>query len=125
MQTENYISKNSILECSCGCGLKPQNSALWFLESLARQYHVLFNKDLVVSSGARCFRHNAEVGGVANSAHIKGLAFDVLYSNSRECYEIIKYLFAMGIKRIGINFNKNFIHFDIDSSLPQEVLFKY
>lgn len=125
MEKENYISENSVLECSCGCGLKPQDCALWFLESLARQYHIMFNKNIIVSSGARCFSYNSKVGGVSNSAHTKGLAFDVLYSNSKECYAIIKHLMSIGIKRIGINFNKSFVHFDVDPSLPQDVLFKY
>jgi len=125
MQTETHISSNSILECSCGCGFKPTASALWFLHSLARQYHALFGKDMTVTSGARCYARNKAVGGVSNSAHTKGLAFDVAYANSRECYAILEHLYKMGIKRIGINFAKSFVHFDIDASLPQEVLFKY
>lgn len=125
MQTENHISNDSILECSCGCGFKPSASALWFLYSLARQYYALFGKDLKVTSGSRCYTRNKAVGGVPNSAHTRGLAFDVAYANSRECYAILEHLYKMGIKRIGINFIKSFVHFDIDSSLPQEVLFKY
>lgn len=120
-----FINKNSTLDCACGCGFKPTNSALWFLESLSRDYHAKFNKDLYVTSGARCFAHNADVGGVANSAHTKGLAFDVMFENSRECFALIAHLFKMGVPRIGINFAKSFIHFDIDTSLPQNVLFKY
>ena len=121
----SYISKNSVLKCSCGCGFEPTNSALWFLESLSRDYHVKFNKDLIVTSGARCVAHNKEVGGVPNSAHTHGLAFDVKFENSRECFALIAHLFKMGVPRIGINFAKSFIHFDIDTSLPQNVLFKY
>lgn len=125
MQTETHIDRNSILECSCGCGFKPTASAVWFLYSLARQYYSLFSKDMLVTSGARCPARNKAVGGVSNSAHTKGLAFDVAYSNSRECYAIIEHLYKIGVKRIGINFNKKFVHFDIDTSLPQNVLFKY
>lgn len=123
--TESYIDKNSIIDCACGCGFKPKSSAIWVLESLSVQYRIEFGKDLVVLSGARCYNHNKEVGGVANSAHTKGLAFDVYFANSKECYSMAKHLFSLGVRRIGINFNKNFIHFDIDQSLPQNVLFKY
>jgi len=125
MAIEEYLNKYSSIDCGCGCGYKPQSTVMWYLEMLARQYYVQFNKELYVTSGARCFKHNADVGGVANSAHTRGLAFDVHYDNSRECYAIIATLYKLGVKRIGINFVKSFVHFDIDSSLPQNVLFKY
>lgn len=119
------IHKDSTLKCACGCGYEPTKSAMWFLESLSRWYAVKFNKPMYVTSGARCYKHNATVGGVPNSAHTKGLAFDVAYFSSRECYEIVHHLYKMGVTRIGINFNKSFVHFDIDTDLPQNVLFKY
>lgn len=119
------MRKESVIDCSCGCGLKPTKSALWFLESLDRQFTAATGKELYVTSGARCFKHNADVGGVPNSAHVKGLAFDVHFDNSSECYIIVQHLFKMGITRIGINFAKSFVHFDIDSTKPQGVLFKY
>lgn len=121
----SVLHEQSILECSDGCGMVPTENALWFLLSLAREYSTKHDKKLLVTSGARCFAHNAEVGGVANSAHTKGLAFDVHYDNSAECFTIVKHLFDMGVPRIGINFAKSFVHFDIDTSLPQNVLFKY
>lgn len=119
------ITKNSVLNCSCGCGFEPTKSAMWFLESLGRWYTVTFNKPLHITSGARCTEHNKAIGGVANSAHTRGLAFDVAFESSRECYEIVHHLFKMGVPRIGLNFAKNFVHFDIDETLPQHVLFKY
>lgn len=120
-----YIDTHSTINCACGCGFKPKDSALWFLESLAREYNAKFQKELYVTSGARCFAHNADVGGKPNSAHTNGLAFDVAFANSSECFVLIAHLFKMGVPRIGINFAKSFIHFDIDTSLPQNVLFKY
>lgn len=121
----SYIDEHSIIECPDGCGMQPTKNATWFLLSLAREYYTKFNKKLRVTSGARCFTHNKKVGGVANSAHTKGLAFDVHYDNSRETYMIIGHLYKMGVQRIGINFNQNFVHFDVDALLPQGVLFKY
>lgn len=38
------------------------------------------NAPATVSSGVRCFEHNAEVGGVANSRHTKGWAMDFCVS---------------------------------------------
>lgn len=120
-----YIDENSILACPDGCGMLPTKNAEWFLLSLAREYYTKFNKKLRITSGARCFSNNAAVGGVANSAHTRGLAFDVHYDNSKETYMIVEHLYKMGVPRIGINFNSKFVHFDIDTTLPQSVLFKY
>ena len=125
METTTYIHEQSVLECPDGCGICPTESAMWFLLSLAREYYAKFNKKLRVTSGARCYVHNQAVGGVPNSAHTKGLAFDVHYDNSRETYLILSHLYKMGVPRIGINFNSKFVHFDIDTTLPQNVLFKY
>lgn len=120
-----YINEHSTIACADDCGFQPTENAKWFLLSLAREYYTKFNKKMYVTSGARCYKHNADVGGVSNSAHTRGLAFDVHYDNSREAYYIIGHLYNMGVPRIGINFAKSFIHFDIDTSLPQDVLFKY
>lgn len=121
----SFIAPKSVIACACGCGFEPQKSALWFLYSLSREYNKHFQKNLLVTSGARCYEHNAAVGGKPNSAHTVGLAFDVAFANSRECFVLVRHLYNMGIRRLGINFAKMFIHFDIDPTLPQDVLFKY
>ena len=46
-------------------------------------------RPVVVNSGYRCPKHNAEVGGVANSQHMKGEAADV---RPREVGKIIEEL---------------------------------
>ena len=119
------ITKDSIINCPCGCGYQPQRSILWFLDSLGREYQVQTGKLLHVNSGARCYRHNIDVGGVKNSAHVHGLAMDVHFDNSHEAYIILQHLYKLGVPRIGIDFTRKFIHFDVDKSLPQNVLFKY
>jgi uncharacterized protein YcbK (DUF882 family) len=113
------------LECSCGCGIKPAEKALHTLEAVNAQYRLKTGNELVVTSGARCPDHNKKIGGAEKSAHTKGLAFDVATPNSQARYYVLNILFAAGIKRIGINFAKNFIHFDIDDTLPNPVVFKY
>lgn len=78
---------------------------------------------LSVTSGFRTEEHNAWVGGVPGSAHTKGLACDVYCDNSVMRYEIVKAAIKNGIARIGIG--KNFIHLDMDYSLPQQVMWLY
>lgn len=110
------------LSCKCGCGYCIKDSL--FLDKLeyARK---LANIPFVITSSARCVKHNKEVGGVETSAHTKGLAVDIAFKDSHQCFVIIDSLLRAGFKRIGINFAKSFIHCDVDTSKPQFVIFKY
>ena len=47
-------------------------------------------KPIVVNSGYRCPKHNAEVGGVKNSQHMKGEAADVCCADNKRLTEIIE-----------------------------------
>jgi len=117
------------LNCPCGCGLQLQERVVRFLIDLEKHYKEIIHKEIVITSSARCMTHNAKVGGVANSTHIKGLAIDLGFSNSHELFTIQKFAFEYGVKRMGINFAKNFIHIDFalldNGTYPQEVVFKY
>lgn len=65
-----------------------------------------------ISSGYRTKAHNKKVGGVANSAHLRGYAADILTRNNAERAEVLRCLISAGFNRIGIA--KNFIHVDND-----------
>lgn len=49
----------------------------------------LLGKPIVVNSGFRCPVHNAAVGGVANSQHMKGEAVDITCDDNNGLAEII------------------------------------
>lgn len=74
-----------------------------------------------ITSGKRDIFSNNEVGGVKDSAHLKGLACDIACENSTQAFLIIKGAIVAGFKRIGIG--KGHIHLDIDPEKPQNVLF--
>ena len=63
--------------CTCGrCGGFPAEPT----EKLVRMVDKVrehFGAPATISSGVRCAAHNAEVGGVANSRHLKGWAVDM------------------------------------------------
>lgn len=120
---KSYISGRT--DCKCGCGLEISKSLYFILESLSRFFFEKTGKKITVTSGARCAKHNKEVGGVASSAHVSGLAVDVAFANSYELYIINQYLYQIGVERIGLNFAKKFVHFDIDETKPKPVYFKY
>lgn len=76
-----------------------------------------------ITSGYRTEIRNKKVGGVSNSAHIKGLAADIRCSDSVSRYLIINSLRDVGFTRIGIA--KTFIHCDIDTSKDANVIWIY
>ena len=76
-----------------------------------------------ISSGYRTKEHNKKVGGVPNSSHLKGLAADIICSNSSDRYTIINALIFVGFHRIGVH--KGFIHADNDLSKPGYVIWLY
>ena len=76
-----------------------------------------------ISSGYRTKEHNKKVGGVHNSSHLKGLAADIICSNSSDRYTIINALIFVGFHRIGVH--KGFIHADNDLSKPGYVIWLY
>ena len=49
-------------------------------------------KPIIVNSGFRCPVHNAAVGGVANSQHMKGEAADITCDDNKRLAEIIEQL---------------------------------
>jgi uncharacterized protein YcbK (DUF882 family) len=77
----------------------------------------------VITSGFRCSRHNAAVGGVENSAHTKGVAADISATDSVSRFKIIEALIDVGFTRIGIA--KTFVHVDMDRSKPGNVIWLY
>lgn len=105
--------------CPC-CGQNKISSDLVFKLDKARE---ISNIPFKISSGYRCEKHNKEVGGEPNSAHTKGLAVDIICKTSGERYAMIKALVGLGFTRIGVG--NSFIHCDIDTSLPQNVIWTY
>ena len=65
--------------CRCGCGADEMNKTLIKAAVKVREH---FKAPVIVSSGRRCAKHNARVGGVSNSRHIAnpGKAMDFCVS---------------------------------------------
>lgn len=73
-----------------------------------------------ITSGARSSDQNAQVGGVMDSAHTRGLAVDLACFDSRARMRMLSALIVVGFRRIGLY--SRHVHADIDDSLPADVL---
>ena len=79
---------------------------------------------LVVTSGVRCARHNAAVGGAPDSRHLTGEAADVRVDGSQRRYSMLDSVFTRSrFTRVGIG--STFIHVDVSLALPQAVCWVY
>ena len=103
-----------------GTGMAMQFAFVQKLDSLREK----FGKPILVMSGMRTPEHNAEVGGVNESAHIGGWASDITCMFSRDRYELLRLIFTEGLfRRVGVG--KSFIHVDCDPTKPQDVVWLY
>lgn len=106
--------------CRCGCGGLDISQKLIDKLNTTRE---LLQKPIFINSGYRCLAHNRLVGSTDTSSHVKGLAVDIKANNGVYRYELLKILFFVGFKRIGID--KDFIHVDIDEDKSQKITYLY
>lgn len=79
-----------------------------------------FMKPITVNSGFRTLAHNRLVGGVADSAHLKGSAIDIKVLTSADRFKLVRILMLLAVHRIGIY--QTFIHIDNDYTKLQDVV---
>jgi hypothetical protein len=76
----------------------------------------------IITSGLRTVaENNALANAVSDSAHLTGEAVDLSYSTTTRRLLILKGLYAVGIRRLGMGLT--YIHADISKTLPQDVFF--
>jgi len=122
MRISNFIDWSKVkffnkkeFNCKC-CGKSNISTNLVLKLDLARE---LAETPFVITSGYRCTKHNREVGGVQNSAHVVGLAVDIVVPDNVARLNILRGLIIAGFRRIGIG--KDFLHADIDKSKPNSM----
>ena len=106
--------------CNCGCGYAVINEDLLHKLIAAR---FIAGVPFDVISWCRCEKHNEVEGGKEDSAHLEGLAVDIYVLNSMRRYITTDAFYKAGFKRIGIG--KSFVHADVDSSKPSQVMWTY
>lgn len=127
------ISKNfdrKEFACKCGCGLDNISQALIDTVQAIRDAAAT---PVIVNCGCRCKKHNAEVGGVANSSHMEGLAADIYISGwtDNRLGDFIKKLHSAGklpflryCYKIGGKTNTA-LHVDVDGGKRRSKVFGF
>lgn len=116
--TKNYFTKEEESCRCCGCGgLVPD-----FREKLNKAREMA-GVPFILTSAFRCEKHNREVGGAENSAHLAGLAVDIKCTDAWTRFKVIHALLSVGFQRIGIG--RTFVHVDDDLTKPQGLIWDY
>ncbi len=117
--TELKHFKISEFKCPCCGEVNMDMNFLLMLDAARENAGIPFK----ITSGFRCKKHNKEVGGKSDSAHLTGHAADIFTHSSSDRFKIVKALLGVGFRRIGIA--HNFIHVDNDSSKHWGVIWLY
>lgn len=106
--------KRKEFKCKCGniyCNgypAEPQEK----LVKVADRVREHFGATATVSSGLRCTKHNANVGGVANSRHLSGKAMDFCISG-KTAAQTLAYVQQQPEIRYAYAIDSRFVHMDI------------
>lgn len=104
------------IEFKCKCGniycngfpVEPEEK----LVTVADRVREHFGRTATVSSGLRCPRHNANVGGVSNSRHLSGKAMDFCISG-KTAAQVLAYVNKQPEIRYAYAIDNTFVHMDI------------
>lgn len=93
-------------KCKCGCGLYPPDD-FWVrvMNAVYKETNVVFT----VNSCIRCSKHNRDVGGLPNSAHLKGAACDIGYTKLEHRGLLYGTLYSLG-EKYGLEVKRGIIY---------------
>lgn len=115
-----YFAEAEFQKCTPACSLQDMNrSAMWIFDAVREAAGI----PLVINCAYRSPEWDRSKGRSGNSAHCKGMALDIRCTSSANRMKIVAAAVEVGIKRIGIA--KNYVHLDVDDSLPQDVMWDY
>ena len=106
-------------------GSKMPEKVKKYIQELAKNLDVIretVGVPITINSGYRSPQHNANVGGVKNSFHTKGMAVDIVAHGytTTQLKKIIEALITEGkIKQGGIGFYPSWIHYDIRGNIAR------
>ena len=108
-----YFSRNEF-RCKCGryCDGFPAEPDRLLIEQ-AERVREYFGAPVHVSSGVRCERHNANVGGVEGSRHKSGKAMDFRVEG-QSAKTVLAYVKSLPDIRYAYAIDGSFVHMDVE-----------
>jgi uncharacterized protein YcbK (DUF882 family) len=94
--------------CKC-CGTGYVSSQLITVLELVREH---FNAPVIINSGFRCEKHNAEINGKSRSQHLKGTAADIVVKGI-DPHDVYAYIDSIFPKSFGLGSYTSFTHIDV------------
>lgn len=107
--------KKSEFACKCGgkyCNGYPTDISEKLVK-VADRTRRNFGKAVTVSSGLRCEKHNANVGGVSNSRHKYGKAMDFCVAG-KSAAQVLAYVQKQPEIRYAYAINSSYVHMDVE-----------
>ena len=115
-----FFAEAEFQRCSPSCSLQDMTQeAMDIFDAVRRRAGI----PLVINCAYRSPKWDRTMGRSGNSAHTRGLALDIRANASETRMRIVSAALEVGVSRIGIG--KGFVHLDIDSSLPEGVMWHY
>ena len=113
--------KISEFNCKCGCNTNYIDSD--FLEMMDKARRIA-GVPFKINSGYRCEKHPLSKKN-PTSSHIKGIAADIRFIDSKNLALIMGGLGGAGFERFGIDFKNKFIHTDCDEDKTNPCIWGY
>lgn len=111
------ISRHEVA-CHCGCGLNTiDHEVVQIVQEVADHFastRGIERSVVIITSGARCTRHNKKVGGKLKSLHPKCRAIDFIIKGVSPL-DVAAYLKGKYPSKYGIGEYKHFTHIDTKS----------
>lgn len=108
MQLHKYFTRKEFA-CRCGCGFDTVDAELLGALIELREH---YKSPITITSGNRCKRHNAAIGGSENSQHTQGKAVDFKVTGISES-QVASYLELTYITMYGIGRYTGRTHLDV------------
>lgn len=119
--SEHFWSDEFKCKCqrwNCDAKQLPDPTLVKVLERLREE----ISGPITIASGLRCPYWNERAGGKSESAHMEGLAVDIVAVTSQDRYKLMKFI-PTHFTRFGIG--STFIHVDTSLTLAQYVCWTY
>lgn len=106
--------KRSEFACTCGCGYDTVDKRTLEILEDVREH---FGQPVVITSGCRCPKHNARVGGAPKSTHVQGRAADFRV-HGITAQQVYDYLDEKYPYELGLGLYPTWVHVDTRTDCP-------